>query len=115
MINILPAVIEITTRQESPQPSAVPYDGGVSPLTEVLERDAEFFDLFGSFEGYVTHFHLDDFVFPDGTVRFLLPFADFAGPTLPTDVASYREYLQQSLALFTARRDRLQRMVRGHA
>ena len=91
------------------------YDGGVSPLTEVLERDAEFFDLFGSFEGYVTHFHLDDFVFPDGTVRFLLPFADFAGPTLPTDVASYREYLQQSLALFTARRDRLQRMVRGHA
>jgi len=24
MINILPAVIEITTRQESPQPSAVP-------------------------------------------------------------------------------------------
>jgi hypothetical protein len=27
MINILPAVIEITTRQESPQPSAVPKVG----------------------------------------------------------------------------------------
>ena len=91
------------------------YDGGLSPLTEVLEREAPFFDLFGSFEGYVTHFHLDDFVFPGGAVRFLLPFADFAGPTLPTDVASYREYLRQSLALLTARRDRLQRIVRGHA
>lgn len=91
------------------------YDGGVSPLTEVLEREAAFFDLFGSFEGYVTHFHLDDFVFPGGAVRFILPFADFTGPTLPTDVTSYREYLQQSLALFTARRDRLQRIVRGHA
>jgi len=91
------------------------YNGRVSPLTEVLESEAAFFDLFGSFEGYVAHFHLDDFVFPDGAVRFLFPFADFAGPTLPTDVDSYREYLQQSLALFAARRDRLQRIVRGHA
>ena len=91
------------------------YDGGVSPLTEVLESEAAFFDLFGIFEGYVAHFHLDDFLLPGGEVRFTLPFDDFTGPTLPTGIASYREYLQQSLALFTARRDRLQRMVRGHA
>ncbi|KQN84408.1 hypothetical protein ASE96_16575 [Arthrobacter sp. Leaf69] len=53
------------------------YEGGTSPLATTMDRFAGFFALFGSFDGYVKHFHLGDFVDESGAVRFLLPFDNF--------------------------------------
>lgn len=83
------------------------YQGGTSPLTSTIERHADFFSLFGSFQGYVTHFHLGDFIDTNGAVRFMLPFDDFASPPLPNDLPTYATYRLASLELFEARRLRI--------
>jgi hypothetical protein len=83
------------------------YDGGTSPLTTTLDRHSNFFELFGSFDGYVNHFHLGDFVDATGAVRFLLPFNDFQPPVLPADLPTYEQYRLDSLKLFEARRLRI--------
>lgn len=88
------------------------YEGGTSPLTSTIERYANFFQLFGSFSGYVNHFHLGDFVDSDGQVRFLLPFDDFVSPALPADLAAYSQYRLDNLKLFEARRTRILDAVR---
>ena len=84
------------------------YQGGVSPLAPTIERYASFFDLFGSFEGYVSHFLLEDFVDQVGAVKFLLPFDDFGPTPLPPDLDTYAQYQLDSLELFEARRLRIQ-------
>lgn len=83
------------------------YDGGTSPLTSTIERFAGFFELFGSFDGYVRHFLLGDFVDENGAVRFLLPFDDFSASPLPQDLPTYEKYRLDSLAIFEARRLRI--------
>lgn len=83
------------------------YDGGTSPLTGTIDRYANYFELFGSFQGYVDHFHLGDFVDEQGGVRFLLPFDDFVAPPLPSDLPTYAKYRLDSLDLFEARRSRI--------
>lgn len=45
------------------------YDGGTSPLASTIDRHADFFELFGSFKGYVDHFVLGDFLDESGAVR----------------------------------------------
>lgn len=55
-----------------------------SPLAAVLARYPKFFGLFGDFRGYFDFFLLQDLVTPDyGSVRFFLPFDDFATPAIP--------------------------------
>lgn len=88
------------------------YEGGTSPLATTMDRFADFFALFGSFDGYVSHFHLGDFVNPIGGVRFLLPFEDFNTPVLPTDLPTYARYRLDSLELFEARRLRILKATR---
>ena len=83
------------------------YEGGTSPLTSTMDRFADYFALFGSFGGYVDHFHLGDFVDSNGAVRFLLPFDDFNGPALPADLPTYARYREDSLEMFEARRLRI--------
>lgn len=83
------------------------YEGGRSPLSDVLARNAAFFALFGSFRGYVEHFLFQDFLDSSGRVRMLLPFDDFTKPPLPTDLATYRAYRAANLELFEARRNRI--------
>lgn len=80
------------------------YQGGWSPLLPTIERFSDFFGLFGSFDGYVHHFLLQDFVDEAGGVKFLLPFDDFASAPLPTDLDTYAKYRLDNLALFEARR-----------
>jgi hypothetical protein len=61
-----------------------------SPLSEALERYADFFGLFGSFNEYVEFFLLQDTVLIDGTsIDFFLPFCDFNAFPLPTDLSQY--------------------------
>lgn len=80
------------------------YEGGTSPLATTMDRYADFFELFGSFAGYIDHFHLGDFVDASGAVRFLLPFDNFESPALPCDLPTYARYRLDSLELFEARR-----------
>lgn len=89
------------------------YEGETSPLSRVLDNYADYFELFESFQGFVSHFLLDDFLDGHGDVRFLLPFHDFSGPALPGDLESYLDYRSANLALFEARRDRIAAAVAG--
>lgn len=84
------------------------YDNQSSPLSETLARYADFFDLFGSFRGYVEFFLLQDFVSDDGTsVDFLLPFTDFDAAPLPSDAHEYRLYRDRLVASVVARNQRI--------
>jgi hypothetical protein len=84
------------------------YLGHASPLSDVLARYADFFALFGSFEGYVRFFLLDDLVDDDERqVRFFLPFDDFTTPALPQTVEAYRVYGDASVAFIRARNRRI--------
>ena len=83
------------------------YDGGCSPLSEVLDRYAGYFALFGSFRGFVDFFLLQDLVDEDFSVRFFVPFSNFETPAVPADVEAYREYRRRSMEFVDARNRRI--------
>ncbi len=84
------------------------YLGHESPLSDVLARYADFFSLFGSFEGYVRFFLLDDLVDDDyRQVRYFLPFDDFTTSALPERPEAYRAYRVASVAFIEARNGRI--------
>ena len=71
----------------------------------VLACYDDFFGLFGSFQGYVEFFLLQDFV--DETMQeisFWLPFDDFCRSPLPTSVDEYLGYREHAMS-FIARRN----------
>lgn len=51
--------------------------GENSPRFIALSAYSDFFTLFENFDGYVDHFLMQDLVLSGGTVRFILPFAEF--------------------------------------
>jgi hypothetical protein len=81
------------------------YLGQASPLAAALNRYADFFALFGSFEGYVDFFLLGDLVH-DGQVKFYLPFEGEFGQPLPNTVDEYNVYMAKTME-FVAARNRL--------
>lgn len=83
------------------------YDGSGSPLSTPLARYSRFFDLFRSFEGYVDFFHLQNLVDADGQVRFLLPFDDFVRSPMPTTVAEYLRFMDESMNFVQSRSARM--------
>jgi len=83
------------------------YRGEPSPLVDVLQRYDAFFDLFGTFTGYVEFFLLDDLVDSDESVRFWLPFDGFRSSASPQDVESYVEFRRASLRFVEARNRRI--------
>jgi hypothetical protein len=83
------------------------YSDRGNPLSSTLSRYSDFFALFDDFRGYVRFFLLDDLVDDDLNVKFFLPFDDFAPPSVPHDVGSYREYRRRSTAFVEARNDRI--------
>ena len=84
------------------------YTGGQSPLSDVLARYAEFFQLFESFQGYVEFFLLHDLVGPDySAVRFSAPFSGFTDSPVPSTLQAYREYRDRAAAFIEARNARI--------
>jgi len=78
-----------------------------SPLSEVLGRYRDFFELFGDLEGYVDFFLLQDLM--DGSrIRFFLPFESFekTGP-YPKNVQEYMDYMTQSVEFVERRNVRI--------
>jgi len=69
------------------------YANESSPLSEVFQRYAYFFDLFLNFQGYVDFFLLQDLVAEDySTINFWIPFDSFDDPPLPTSMEKYQVY-----------------------
>jgi hypothetical protein len=84
------------------------YRGEPSPLTDTLARYADFFALFGSFQGYVEYFLLQDLVNGDGTaVKFFAPFDDFTTTPIPESLDAYRTYRQRATEFVEARGRRI--------
>jgi len=77
-----------------------------SPLAATLDRYADFFGLFGSFEGYVDFFLLGDLVH-NGRVKFYLPFDGEFGQPLPNTVDEYNEYMTNTMGFVASRNERI--------
>lgn len=82
------------------------YCGEPSPLATALDRYADFFALFETFEGYVDFFLLDDLV-QSSQVKFYLPFDGEFGQPLPNTVDEYNEYMANTMAFVEARNSRI--------
>lgn len=83
------------------------YSGKESPLAEVLARYSAYFSLFTSFDGYVSHFLLQDLVDDGGNVRFFTTWDDFSSPPMPPSVEEYMEYGGRALSFVDARNERI--------
>jgi hypothetical protein len=79
-----------------------------SPLRDTLARYADFFGLFGDFEGYVDFFHLQDLVNEvTPTIKFSLPFEDFTTSPLPVTLDAYLMYSQRAIEFIESRNRRI--------
>ena len=82
------------------------YEGEESPMTQCLETDRDFFDLFVDFKGYVDFFLLQDCVSNDyGKVRFWIDTEPFEKNPFPKDVDQYMKWIGSNLD-FVSRRNR---------
>jgi hypothetical protein len=84
------------------------YLGKPSPLSATLARYSDFFALFDDFAGYVDFFHLQDLVDEASlTVRFSMPFEDFAASPLPLTLDAYLGYRERAIEFIEARNRRI--------
>lgn len=82
-----------------------------SPMDATFRAYANYFDLFGSFLGFVEFFYLEDLLHDNNSVSFFLPFNDFVGSPLPGSVEDYREYRKHTTAFVEARNARIAHVV----
>jgi hypothetical protein len=79
-----------------------------SPLTDVLERNNNFFKLFSDFKGYVNYFLLQDLVYKDCVaIKFWSNFDNFETAPLPKDKDEYLSYKSELLGFVQARNQRI--------
>ena len=91
------------------------YRSEESPLSAVLERYASFFELFGSFNGYVDFFLLQDIVTADQSeVVFHAPFTGFGVSPVPDGLEAYARYLDKAEAFIKARNKRIAAWSEAH-
>jgi hypothetical protein len=85
------------------------YEGGESPLSKVLGRYTDFFDLFQNFEGYINFFLLNDLVDSQfGKVNFFTETSDlFETSPLPRNKEEYLEYRVKSMRFVEKRNQRI--------
>ncbi|NJL26828.1 MAG: hypothetical protein HC897_02575 [Thermoanaerobaculia bacterium] len=85
------------------------YRNEASPLSATLARYADYFQLFGDFQGYIEFFLLEDLVTEDcAAVRFFLPFESFSSSPLPDSIAAYLDYRALAVGFIEARNQRIQ-------
>ena len=90
------------------------YAGGYSPLSEVLARYANFFELFRDFRGYAEFFLLQDLVTDDcAAVKFFSRFDGFKSP-VPDSLSAYREYRDCAVGFIEARNQRIRDWSETH-
>lgn len=84
------------------------YLNEASPLAAVLGRYAKFFRLFGTFEGYVQFFLLNDLVDERARVKFYLPFDDFQSTPQFADIGAYLTYKSRVESFIRSRSQRIE-------
>jgi hypothetical protein len=79
------------------------------PLEKTLKAYQDFFDLFGSFKGYIDFFLLQDLVTPDyKKIKFWHPFESFeTSPSLPANKAEYMAYREKVMNFVNLRNKRI--------
>lgn len=88
------------------------YEGDdTHPLGDVLARYRAFFDLFGSFAGYVDFWLLDDLLDAEGCVKFFLASDDFSLPAIPRSRADYHVFRDRTIEFVTARNRRISQLA----
>lgn len=87
------------------------YAGDSSPLAETIAAYSSFFALFGSFQGYVDFFLLNDLTTTSGGVAFFHPFDDFKRGHLPDSLDDYVAYRERTLEFVRARNRRISSWV----
>jgi hypothetical protein len=91
------------------------YVGGESPLSEVLARYANFFELFQDFKGYVEFFFLQDLVTEDfKAVKFSAHFDNFESSPVPDNLSAYRAYRDCAVDFIEARNKRIREWSETH-
>lgn len=86
-----------------------------SPLADVINAYADFFELFEGFTEFVEFFHFQDLVTPDyDEVRFYLPFDNFKRSGTPTTTDEYVEYREKTLEFIEGRKRRMAEWVMEH-
>ena len=91
------------------------YLGLSNPLENVLNRNADFFQLFSSFAQYVEFFLLQDLV--DANFESILFFTQVNSASdwgLPKSKEEYLEYMQNSMAFTQKRNERIQIWAENH-
>ena len=79
-----------------------------SPLTDALERNANFFELFSDFKGYTDYFLLQDLVERDYmTIKFWGIFDNFETAPLPANKEEYLSYMNKLVSFVKARNQRI--------
>lgn len=91
------------------------YCGEKSPLSETLERDREFFNLFVDFKGYVDYFFLQDCVSEDySEVDVWVGDASFRKCGLPETVNDYFEFIRKEHEFLDKRNQRINEYVQAN-
>ena len=79
-----------------------------SPLSDILERYSQFFNLFDDFRGYVDFFLLQDLVEKNYlAIKFWHPFNGFDYSPLPNNIDEYRAYKIKVIDFVKARNNRM--------
>lgn len=87
------------------------YSGDESPLSDVLNRYAEFFSLFVTFERYVDFWLLNDLVDEKYLLQFYRPFNDFRQSARPSSVEECVEIANSTLTFLKNRGRRINEHV----
>lgn len=85
------------------------YDNEKSPLSDCLEKDRPFFDLFIDFKGYVDFFYLQDCVSNDyGSI---IPWSE--NSPFPESVDEYLRFIDDELRFVNLRNKRIERSMKN--
>lgn len=88
------------------------YKGEKSPLSDVLESDWGFFELFNDFKGYVDYFFLQDCVSKDyDKVEIWIGDGSCNSDGLPTTIEEYLRYIDKEIAFLEKRKNRISNFV----
>ena len=90
------------------------YCDETSPLSDVLESDRAFFDLFVDFKGYVDYFFFQDCVNEDySAVKIWHGKGDFSENPLPETVEDYLAWIEKEMIFLDQRNKRIVDYVRS--
>jgi len=91
------------------------YIGEDSPMSNCLEKDRAFFELFVDFKGFVDFFFFQDLVSDDySSVSMMMGTNDLSTPALAQTVDEYRLWLERQLEFVSRRNERIQQYCTTH-